>query len=86
MPSMMTEPVPSALAPNLLGSIAFENLENLFDFIGKQVEKERIIFFIDEYPCLAKECPYIQSVLQMVIDTKWKAVATSIFFFCKKTV
>lgn len=70
--SMITESVLSALAPDLLGSVNFESFEKLFDFIGKQAEKERIIFFIDEYPYLAKQCPYIQSVLQMVIDTNWK--------------
>ena len=70
--SMMTESVLASLAPDLLGSVTFENFEKLFDFIGKQAEKERIIFFIDEYPYLAKQCPYIQSVLQMVIDTNWK--------------
>ena len=70
--SMMTESVLSALAPDLLGSVTFENFEKLFDFIGKQAEKGRIIFFIDEYPYLAKQCPYIQSILQMVIDTNWK--------------
>ena len=70
--SMMTEAVLSALAPDMVGNINFNSFENLFDFIGKQAEKERIIFFIDEYPYLAKECPYIQSVLQKVIDTVWK--------------
>ena len=52
--------------------ISFNSFENLFDFIGKQAKEERIIFFIDEYPYLAKQCPYIQSVLQKVIDTKWQ--------------
>lgn len=70
--SMMTESVLTALAPELLGNISFANFEKLFDYIGYQAEKERIIFFIDEYPYLAKQCPYIQSVLQKVIDTKWK--------------
>lgn len=70
--SMMTEAVLTALAPELLGNISFASFEKLFDYIGKQAEKERIIFFIDEYPYLAKQCPYIQSVLQKVIDTNWK--------------
>ncbi len=70
--SMMTESVLFALAPDMAGNISFNSFENLFDFIGKQAEKERIIFFIAEYPYLAKQCPYIQSVLQKVIDTKWK--------------
>lgn len=70
--SLMTESVLTELAPDMVGSIRFNSFENLFDFIGKQAEKERIIFFIDEYPYLAKQCPYIQSVLQKVIDTNWK--------------
>ena len=70
--SMLTESVLKALTPDLLGTITFSSFEKLFDFIGKQAEKERIIFFIDEYPYLAKQCPYIQSVLQKQIDTNWK--------------
>lgn len=70
--SLMTESVLTVLAPDMVDSISFNSFEDLFDFIGKQAEKERIIFFIDEYPYLAKQCPYIQSVLQKIIDTKWK--------------
>lgn len=76
--SMMTESVLSALAPDMLGSVSFNNFDNLFEYIGKQAEKEKIIFFIDEYPYLAKQCPYIQSVLQKTIDTKWKS--SKLFF------
>ncbi len=70
--SMMTESVLTALAPEMSNDISFGSFEKLFDYIGRQADKERIIFFIDEYPYLAKQCPYIQSVLQRVIDTKWK--------------
>ena len=70
--SMMTEAVLAALAPDMLGNISFNSFESLFDYIGKQAEKKRMIFFIDEYPYLAKQCPYIQSVLQKTIDTNWK--------------
>lgn len=70
--SMMTETVLMALAPEMGGDIRFNSFEKLFDFIGKHAEKERIIFFIDEYPYLAKQCPYIQSVLQKIIDAKWQ--------------
>lgn len=70
--SMMTEAVLTVLSPELVGSVSFASFENLFDYIGKCAEKERIVFFIDEYPYLAKQCPYIQSVLQKQIDTKWK--------------
>ncbi len=70
--SMMSEAALNALSPDMTGDIAFSGFEKLFDYIGRQAEKERIIFFIDEYPYLAKQCPYIQSVLQKVIDTDWK--------------
>lgn len=70
--SMMTESVLNALSPELVGTISFNSFENLFEYIGSKAEKERLIFFIDEYPYLAKQCPYIQSILQKVIDTKWK--------------
>ena len=70
--SMMTESVLNALSPELVGTISINSFENLFEYIGSKAEKERLIFFIDEYPYLAKQCPYIQSVLQKVIDTKWK--------------
>lgn len=70
--SMMTESVLMSLAPDMVGNISFNSFENLFDFVGRQAEKDRVIFFIDEYPYLAKQCPYIQSVLQKVIDTKWQ--------------
>ena len=70
--SMMTEAVLSELAPDMLHNISFTSFEKLFDYIGNHAEKERVIFFIDEYPYLAGQCPYIQTVLQKVIDTKWK--------------
>ena len=70
--SMLTDSVLNALAPELIGSISFPGFEKLFDYVGKQAEKEKIIFFLDEYPYLAKQCPYIQSLLQKVIDTSWK--------------
>lgn len=70
--SMMTESVLLALAPELAGNISFNSFEKIFDFIGEKAETERIVLFIDEYPYLAKQCPYIQSVLQKVIDTKWQ--------------
>ena len=70
--SMMTESVLMALSPDMAGNIHFNSFESLFDFVGTRAQEERIIFFIDEYPYLAKQCSYIQSVLQKVIDTKWE--------------
>ena len=83
--SMMTESVLMALSPDMAGDIRFNSFEKLFEYIGKQAEKERIIFFIDEYPYLAKQCPYIQSVLQKIIDTKWQS-GNLFFILCGSLV
>ena len=83
--SMMTEAVLTALAPDMLGDISFNSFEKLFDFIGRQAERERIVFFIDEYPYLAKQCPYIQSVLQKTIDTRWNT-GNLFFILCGSLV
>jgi hypothetical protein len=76
--SIMTETVLDSLAPELIGMVEFPNFEKLFEFIGNKSKDERIIFFIDEYPYLAKQCPYINSVLQKVIDLVWKK--TKLYF------
>ena len=78
MLSIMAETAITALAPELLNVMNVTSFEKLFEFIGSQAKKERIVFFIDEYPYLAKQCPYIQSVLQRIIDTNWKQ--TKLFF------
>lgn len=67
----MSEVVLSALAPNLLGSVSFESFEKVFDFIGKEAVTERVIFLIDEYPYLAKECRHMNSLLQRFVDHEW---------------
>ena len=76
--SILTETVLSELAPDMIGMVEFPSFEKLFEFIGNRAKNERIVFFIDEYPYLAKQCPYIQSVLQKVIDKIWKQ--TKLFF------
>ena len=83
--SMMTETVLMALSPDLAGNIHFDSFEKLFEYVGKQAEKERIIFFIDEYPYLVRQCPYIQSVLQKIIDTRWQA-GNLFFIICGSLV
>ena len=70
--SIMTETVLTELAPDMIGMVEFHSFEKLFEFIGNKAMYERIVFFIDEYPYLAKQCTYIQSVLQKVIDNLWK--------------
>lgn len=70
--SIMTETVLTELAPDMVDMMSFSSFEKLFEFVGSRAKDERIIFFIDEYPYLAKQCPYIQSLLQKVIDKLWK--------------
>ena len=67
----MGEVVLSSLAPNLMGSVSFESFEKVFDFIGKKADSERVIFLIDEYPYLAKECRRMNSLLQRFVDHEW---------------
>lgn len=76
--SIMTETVLSELAPDMIGLVTFPDFEKLFEFVGNKAKDGRVIFFIDEYPYLAKQCPYVQSVLQKVIDANWKE--TKLFF------
>ena len=70
--SIMTETVLDSLEPEMIGMVEFPGFEKLFEFIGNKAKDERIIFFIDEYPYLAKQCPYIQSVLQKITGSVWK--------------
>jgi AAA+ ATPase superfamily predicted ATPase len=49
----------------------FEDIEKLFDFIEKNLDK-RLIFVIDEYPFLAEGDSSISSRLQRRIDHNWK--------------
>lgn len=66
------------LAPSLSGKIKFDSFDAIFDFLGEAAQKEKIIFVIDEYPYLAKACPYMNSLLQKYIDHNWKK--TNLFF------
>ena len=76
--SLMKDTVLEALAPEMRDMIDFPDFDKLFDFVGKYAVNEKIIFFIDEYPYLVKQCSYIQSVLQKQIDHNWKD--TNLFF------
>ena len=68
----MGNDVLETLAPNLNGKLKFDSFDSIFDFIADAAEKEQIVFVIDEYPYLAKACPYMNSLLQKYIDHKWK--------------
>lgn len=69
---MMSETVLEALSPELKGIIGFDSFDKLFDYLTTQAAKEKIIFFIDEYPYLARECRYMNSLIQKYVDYKWK--------------
>ncbi|MEE3488440.1 MAG: ATP-binding protein [Bulleidia sp.] len=70
--ALMENAVLAQLAPELLNMVHFDSFEKIFDFITKAAEKERVIFLIDEYPYLAKECKYMNSLIQKYVDYDWK--------------
>ena len=76
--SMMKDAVLAAIAPEMAQMVDFPDFDKLFEFVGRSSAGERIVFFIDEYPYLVNQCPYIQSLLQKHIDTDWKK--TNLFF------
>lgn len=74
----MGNDVLESLAPNLNGKLKFDSFDSIFDYIADESSKQRIVFVIDEYPYLAKACPYMNSLLQKYIDHKWKK--SNLFF------
>lgn len=75
--SRMGKDVLESLAPALSGKMNFDSFDSIFDFIG-EAAAERVVFVIDEYPYLAKSCPYMNSLLQKYIDHEWKD--TNLYF------
>lgn len=69
---MLSSEVLSAIAPALSGRISFDSFGNVFDFLTEAAAKQRVILIIDEYPYLARECKYMNSLLQKYIDHDWK--------------
>lgn len=51
--------------PDFSGSASFDDL---LDEIGKIVQKQQVVFVIDEYPYLAESYPGFSSLLQKYID------------------
>lgn len=74
----MGKDVLESLAPSLSGKLKFDSFDSIFDFIADEAAKKRVVFVIDEYPYLAKSCPYMNSLLQKYIDSKWKN--TNLYF------
>ena len=50
----------------------FQNFRDLFHYIARAAEQERMILVIDEYPYLAQAYPAVSSVLQACIDQYMK--------------
>ena len=57
----------SSLVPDFSG-MNFSNLEDLFFFMGKQCQDERIVIVLDEFPYFAEADKSFTSVLQSYID------------------
>ena len=74
----MGNDVLDSLAPNLSGKLKFDSFDSIFDFIAEESAKERLVFVIDEYPYLAKSCPFMDSLLQKYVDNRWKK--SNLFF------
>ena len=68
----MGDDVLESLSPSLNGKLKFDSFDSIFDYLAEESANEKIVFVIDEYPYLAKSCPYMNSLLQKYIDTKWK--------------
>jgi len=51
--------------------ISYKTIEAALEDITRLMEKEKVIFIIDEFPYLAESIPSVSSVLQMYIDQKW---------------
>lgn len=68
---LLSQRVLEVLAPESLGMV-FQNLEQLFSFLAKKCQKERIVFILDEFPYMAEEYPSLLSILQKAIDTEWQ--------------
>ncbi len=61
------------LSPESENNSFFANWENVFDYLEKQCNRERIIFVLDEYPYYAKTCAELSSIIQAHIDHQLKA-------------
>lgn len=52
--------------------VAFHSLEAVFDFINKNVGRDKLVLVIDELPYWAEKDEALLSVLQKYIDTVWQ--------------
>lgn len=69
---MMGDAVLRGTHPELLGTVSFDSFDKIFEFAAAAAKEQRLIFLIDEYPYLAKQCPYMNSLIQKFADHDWK--------------
>ena len=62
--------VQSSLDGNFIS--AFQNWEDAFGYLCNKESDEKLVLIIDEFPFLAEPNPSIKSILQHMIDHKWK--------------
>lgn len=62
--------IQSSLDGNFIS--AFQNWEDAFEYFGNKEFDEKLVLIIDEFPFLAESNPSIKSILQHMIDHKWK--------------
>ena len=61
--------------------INFTSIEAVFDFINKNIGKEKLVLVIDELPYWAEDDESLLSVLQKYIDTIWSDKDIKIILF-----
>jgi AAA+ ATPase superfamily predicted ATPase len=64
-----------------LSNVQYLDIQAGFDDITKIMQKEKIIFVIDEFSYLASSIPAVSSILQFYIDNQWKKL-NSMFILC----
>lgn len=67
---LMGRRVLEVLAPSM-SALSFRSYEEIFSFLTKQGQEQRLVFVIDELPYLAEQNTEVLSILQKYIDTEW---------------
>ena len=67
---LLSRRVLEVLAPGMPAA-TFPSYEALFAFIDRAAHSERLVFVIDELPCLVEQEPSLLSILQKAMDTAW---------------
>jgi AAA+ ATPase superfamily predicted ATPase len=66
---------------SFLSNVQYLDIQATFDDMTKIMQKEKIIFVIDEFPYLASSIPAVSSILQFYIDNQWKKL-NSMLILC----